>query len=303
MSDFISYIDKNLKNSYVFLKDPNIKFFTDGYKILHVTRNNFNRIFKARDIFTYINYYTLIRYLLLKNLLDYKGSNDRIKSVVKLLVNDSSNKRLKILDNILEDKYLFKIICKYYPDNIKYDKEECNIDYLNHIYVHTEKIFSETNFIKLLDRSEKITTFSNNITFSDILNNGLVKGMRSKESTVNEKKFGIDLWMFNEINKSEFALKTLILDEKSEWNILNLDVIKIIFSDVVSDVFNYKRGINTMKYQYFVFLSNDCVGFINTSKIQLIENKKNDKIVKIEFDKSITKELLNLHFKKYSYEK
>jgi hypothetical protein len=299
-----NYIDKSLKKSYIFLKDPNIRFFDDGYKILHVTKYNFNRMFKMKDIFIYINYYTLNKYLLFKNLLNYKGSNDRIKNIVKLLVNDNSNKRLKIIDSILNDKYLFKIICKYYPDKIDYNKEERNPDFLNHIYVHADKIFSEINFIKLLDRAETITTFSNDDnSIGKLINTGIIKGMVSKESTLNQKKFGVDLIMMNEINKSEFGLKTIILNKKSEWNILYLDVIKVIFSDVDSDIFNFKRGTNTMKYQFIVFLCDDCLGFINTSEIQLIENKKNDKLVKIEFSKNVTKLTLNTYLKKYSLEK
>jgi hypothetical protein len=294
---------KKLRYLFVFLKDPNIMSFNDGFKILRVTKYNYNRIFKSKDIFTYINYSTLNSYLLFRMLLNYKGDNNRIKEIVKLLNNNSSDKRLKILDSMLDDKYLFKIICKYYPDKISFQKDDNNFDYLNHIYVHAEKIFSESNFIKMLERSEKITTFSNDNTFVDLLNSGLIKGMVSKDSTVNEKKFGIELWMVNEINKSEFASKTKLLNEKSEWNILYQEVIKIMISDVNSDIFNFKRGTNSMKYQFIIFLANDCVGFINTSHIQLIENKKTDKIVKIEFDNSITKDNINSHFKKYPNKK
>lgn len=299
--DFIDYNDKSLKNTYVFLKDPNIKFFTDGYKILHVTRYNAVRIFKEKDIFTYINYTTLNRYLFIKILFGYKGSNDRLKNLHKILINDKSNKKLKLLDSILADKYLFKIICKYYPNKIQYDIEERNPDYLNHIYVHANKIFSENNIIKLLERAEGTTTIPNeDNTICKLLNSGIVKGMVCKESTLNNKKFGVDLIMMNEVNKSEFGLKTIILNEKSEWDILYLDVIKIIFSDVDSDIFNFKRGTNTMKYNFITFLSNDCLGFINTAEIQLIENKKNDKLVKIEFSKSVNKTTLSTYLKKYS---
>jgi hypothetical protein len=300
----IDYNDKKLKDIYVFLKDPNIMFFNDGYKILHATRYNFRRIFKTKDIFTYINYFTLNRYLLLKSLLGYKGSNDRLKSIVKMLVNDNSNKRLKILDSILSDKYLFKIICKYYPNKIIYNNEERNIDYLNHIYVHADKIYSEGNFIKLLDRAESTTLVPNDDnSICKLLNAGLVKGMICKDSTLNHKKFGVDLIMINEKNKSEFGLKTIILNVKSEWNILHLNVVKIIFLDVESDIFNFKKDTNTMKYQFIVFLCDDCLGFISTAEIQLIENKKTDKIVKLEFSKNVTKATLNSYLKKYPLKK
>jgi hypothetical protein len=287
VSTLFKYSNFNeLSEQYRFLKESFIINCRDGLKVIYTTINNCFSVLDKKDYYIYLNYSNLIRYFLFEFFVKYKGDDVHINEIVRLLKTEKRNKKLNILKFIIEDEFLYKnIIKKYYPEKDVFNLESRNLNLLNHIFFHKEKIFNEENIIKLIKRAIKNVTISAEINIIEKLNSGIINGFKAKEPTIQDNNYGIDFWFVNTQNNSKFPIKFINIPERSEFNIVNHNGIhKIIIDDIKSNINNYKNGVNAMRYNYILLFHNNTLTFINTNPIEEINNRKNDKCVSLIFD-------------------
>lgn len=287
---------------YQILKEKYIYYNLNTWNVLYININNFNIIFKDKDYYSCLSYTTLVRYYIFEFLFTYKGKNSMILELVSYLKNDKSNSKLKILKPAFESESLFRIIKKYFPDNIKFELESTNYNLLNHIFIHKDKIFNEDNILVLLKKQLKTVTVSTNDEFLSIMNSkNIIAGFKTDASTIQDQKYGIDYYLTKDTTK--LTLKLLTLVDKSEYEIVNhCGYIKIIINNVKSDVHNFKLGINAMRYQFLVIKTPENLIFINTKSIIEIANRNLDKIISITFDNILISDVnnTNKYIKKYN---
>lgn len=296
---------KEIKKKYHVFKKYFIYLYKEDIKILYPTEINFNFIFKKKDMFIYLNYETFTRFLFFDFLRSYNGKDKEIKYIKKLLKDNSKlHGELKILDDIIKDKYLFDhVVKKYFPDkDIKYDLSLRNFDLFNHMFVHKEKIFSEKNVSNLISRYIKKLKIPKENPIVNIINSGLIDNMKAEKVTIKEEKWGFDVWLINNKNNSKIPVKTIVCDEGSDINMGDIGgVIKLILQDVSSDITNFERRVKLMRYKFIIIYFKNKLIFINTKPIENIKNRKLDKLITIEFNSNIkTKKDVKNYMKSYN---
>lgn len=294
----------NSIDDYRILTEKFISFGSDGHKILYVVNSNFKTIFKKQDYYAHLNYTNAVRYFLYNFLYTYSGKDDTILKVNDLLKNNSTSKKLNVLNYIISDPYLYKyVVKKYYP----YDDEFCltskNLNLINHIYVHKDKIFCEENVIKLIKRAIKHVASEENDDVIDFVNAGVAGGVKAVAPTLHEKNCGVDMWLITP-KGSKHPVKCIYLNPKSEYNVVIMNgIVKFILYEVKSDMGNFQSGINTMKCKYIAILDKDKGNliFISTDCVDEISNRKLDKQIAIQFNPSKipTIESVNAHIKEF----
>ena len=287
-----SFLDENIMQEYQILQEDFIFIDINDYKILNVTKDNFNTIFKKNTEYTFLNYYNTIKYFLYEFIYNYNSNNIYINDLKTLLKNDITNPKLNAIDFIIEDQYLFKkFIKKFYPFNHGFDLYSSNLNLINHIYIHKEKIFNINNIVELIKKSYRNICTNSCQLVIDHINSGIIKGISSKLCTIQEIEYGIDYWLINTNNDEKMAVKYIEFNENSEFHLNTLDNnIKLMIYNIESNINNYSKGVNTMKYKFINILLNNKMLFLNTHIIQDIVNNRIDKYISITFNKSYVAE-------------
>lgn len=274
----------------------------DSFYITYPTTSNFNNIFQKKDYLIYLNYETLVNYYIYDYLNNYQGHIDEILELIDFLKNDRLNKKLKIIDFIIKDITLYNIIKKYYVTKDKLNLNSHDYNLLNHIFIHKLKIFTEEHILKLIRKSyENIIIDKEGLV--DIINKkDLIKGHKAENTTIQEQKQGIDMWLLNKENKQKFSIKNIKLEENSELNIVQHNgIYKMIIYNQLCEVVEYKSGFNIMRFNFITINNKDEIMFVNTKPINIITNRKKDKLLTIEFNKNLIQENSDLDkfIKKY----
>lgn len=298
--------NKELVEQYKILSESYISNELDGFKILNFLNNNFTTLLKKKDYYAHLNYVNLVKFYIYSFLYHYKGKSDTLKEIIKLLNKDNRNKKLDVINSIFNDKFLYKnIIKKYYPFDDEFNLNSNNLNLLNHIYIHKEKIFNEENIIKLVRKYYKELTLPDDDDTIKIINTGIIKGFTATPATIQDRNYGINCWI-NSDKGSIYAVKCIYLSDNSEYNLVNRNgVIKLLLSETVSDINNYQEGVNTIRYKYIILLNkkDKNIIFISTAHINDIANRKLDKQVSIQFDNKVIydKEVLKKYIKLYKF--